>query len=172
MNTPWGCSQSVKELEAGIYIVSTAGHGGLMIQQRVAEARLTPQDIAKGWNFGGFYAYEEDCLIAIPCYELGLGEDQAECLKTISTWDADYLIARGIEPDPKGYAYYLEGQAREQMFKEKNPDFIISAWGVWDTHRPGVVRVETADGKMHFVTEESYEKHTRLSLLSKCVLVD
>ena len=172
MNTPWGASQYQKKLGEGIILVSTAGHGGLMIRQNVAQSRLTPQAIARGWNFGGYFCYEEDCLIAIPCYELGLLMSKEDALSTISMWDADYLIERGIEPEPKAYSYYLQWQEREHMEKENHPDLIVSASGDWHTKRPGVVEVITADHKHHFVTAESYDKRTGLNLLSKCVLAE
>jgi hypothetical protein len=98
----------------------------------------------------------------------------ARLLHTISMWDAQYLINSGIEPDPDGYAKFLDSQDRDRRRAAHDPDFIISAIGIWgSTVEPGhdgQVKVTTADHKEHFVTAESYPPADGSYLLSRCVL--
>jgi hypothetical protein len=61
MNTPWGKSDSVTELGAGIQFVTTAGHGGYYVPPALNS--LVPM----AWRDASFNAqgrfgwYEEDC---------------------------------------------------------------------------------------------------------------
>ncbi len=61
MNTPWGASQHQHTITGGVYEVDTAGHGGILVERRVAPTLLSPEAIALGWAWGQYYAYEEDC---------------------------------------------------------------------------------------------------------------
>lgn len=173
MNTPWGSSQHQKKLQEGVYEVSTAGHGGIMVDAKIAIDILTPQARAHGMKHGPWLCYEEDCQWAIPAYELNIG-DKNEAWKTISAWDADYLIERGIEPEPKMYARYNEMKMESKMRSEKHPDLIISASGDWKEGVPkGGVEVITADGSRYIVTNKSYQARSErsgLNLLSLCEL--
>jgi len=186
MQTPWGSAQHITTYEPGIVSVSTAGHGGFMAKKDWAEKNLTEAARNQGFFENGHYCYEEDCKWAIAAFEIPqhwprIFEYMKDCdtpeqqraylIKTISAWDAQYLIDRGIEPEPAAYARYLERHQEDQMRADKSPDLIVIAWGDWDTQIPGICRVATADGAQHFVTEESYDRVTGLNLLSKCEIV-
>lgn len=227
MHTPWGSSQTQEKLAPGVFWVTTASHGGLLVIGDAIAHCLTPEAQAKGERFANNgLAYEEDCAYAVAIYEnpawgLALGftmrgeqpieevsgwsnRDQcciekgrytrgqhegelidadlkqelervpmpdmttvrAAMLLIISAWAADYLLARGITPDPDKYAYWLQNETDSRMRAAKHPNLIISAIGRGDK----VVEVDTADGKTHFVTAESYRKRSGLNLLSNCVL--
>jgi hypothetical protein len=79
-------------------------------------------------------------------------DPEAYLRHTLSAWRTDYLIARGDETEPEGYAYFLKGHNRDRLIREKSPDHTVAAVGV----APGIVKVWTADGKVHYVTAESY----------------
>ncbi len=59
MRTPWGAAQTVERMAPGIWVVSTAGHGGLKLD--AAHNRRMPAYMRRG---GGWY--EEDCESALP----------------------------------------------------------------------------------------------------------
>lgn len=69
MNTPWGPSQHQHKITEGVYEVDTAGHGGILVDVDVAPELLSPAAIERGWHWGQWYAYEEDCLWAFFAYE-------------------------------------------------------------------------------------------------------
>jgi len=69
-NSMWGKVQSCKTIANGIYEVSTAGHGGVMITAELAPHILSPEALKAGYRNGGYYNYEEDCDACIPLREL------------------------------------------------------------------------------------------------------
>lgn len=68
--SPWEEVQDCTVIAAGIYSVSTAGHGGMMIEEELAPHILSPEAVAEGDRDGGYYCYEEDAAICIPLREL------------------------------------------------------------------------------------------------------
>lgn len=69
-NSMWDVVQSCTTIANGIYSVSTAGHGGIMISADLANRILSPEAIDKGYRYGSYYCYEEDCDRCIPLREL------------------------------------------------------------------------------------------------------
>lgn len=69
-NSMWGEVQSCTTIAKGIYDVSTAGHGGVMISAELAPHILSPEALEKGYIDNGYYCYEEDCDASIPLREL------------------------------------------------------------------------------------------------------
>lgn len=61
--SPWGAVDEVREHGAGVWFVTTPGHGGFMVD---ADAwRRMPRGLRMiGTPFGEFYAFEEDCCYA------------------------------------------------------------------------------------------------------------
>jgi hypothetical protein len=189
MNSPWGQIDHTHPVTRGVAWVGTPGHGGLRVSRGFAEVHLTPQARAKGIEQGGYYWFEEDCRYAVACWELlwlfpaivgNALHPPASALQwrnnlypVISRYDPDYFLARGIEPEPKAYADWLDFNRRLEMREARDPDCITSARGQWFTGRPGTVMVTTADGRAHVVTEESYDALTRWTkLLSECEVVE
>ncbi len=68
--TPWGETQSCYELNKGIFRVSTASHGGIMIRSDIADKILSPEARKVGFREKGFHCYEEDCDACVPEREL------------------------------------------------------------------------------------------------------
>lgn len=63
-STPWGPSQSARQLAPGIMLYSTAGHGGIHLSPaRLAQlpARLHKRTTA----YCGLQWFEEDCEVAL-----------------------------------------------------------------------------------------------------------
>ena len=60
--SPWDEVQHCETIEEGIYIVSTAGHGGIMIAEELAPYVLSPEALSEGMREGGYYCYEEDAF--------------------------------------------------------------------------------------------------------------
>ena len=118
----WGVVQDCEEWLEGVFSVSTAGHGGVLVTPEVAKL-LSEAARKRGAKMQGYLQYEEDCDWAIPVYELpqtwakafkwsGLPEIEwgKHLLETLSAWNADYLLERGVEPLEKQYAYWKENQ--------------------------------------------------------------
>lgn len=183
LTSPWGSVQNWVEYAPGLYSVGTPSHGGFMIHLDFAAAHLSEFAIRRGKRFDTWLCYEEDCAWAIPVYELVdywpaifqgyTGMDPQRMLwETLSAWNPDYLIVRGVEPEPVLYGRWQESRERDRLEGEGHPDLIVGAFGDWHTHIPGVVEVVTADRKHHRVTEQSYGRLTgSLRLLSQCELV-
>ena len=57
--SPWGPVQTCDVLSPGVFMVSTASHGGTMVANEAA-AFLSPAACKCGFRQGGFLYYEED----------------------------------------------------------------------------------------------------------------
>jgi hypothetical protein len=171
MKTPWGKSDSETKFARGVTWVGTPGHGGFMISKGVAKSYLTEAAQKRGFSFGGYLAYEEDCDYALVSFEHPelFPELKPETVfHSLSAWSADYLIERGITPEPEGYAFYLENKEMYRLRAEKSPDLVVSASGDWADWVPkGKVGIHTADGKKYLADAGSYQDRFGLNLLSK-----
>jgi len=179
-STPWGAAQHVTPYAKGFASVSTSGHGGFMLSKGFAHKHLSDAALGMAERYGDYYCYEEDEAWAIPAWELPQYWPQIfqyagpeyqtynarrdTILKTLSSYYPNYLLARGIQPAEEQYAQYKRHQLESEMRKSKDPDLVIAARS---TDTPGIVQVWTADDKIHFVTEESYNAWTTPNLLSK-----
>jgi hypothetical protein len=181
MNTPWGKSDSKQTVRRGLSFVTTPSHGGFMVAKGYAYKHFSPEAIVRGKAYGGYLAYEEDCdasivlweaydtFLSLPVTEWTINVPTKESLiKSLSHWHADFLIARGVEPDADGLRYFNENKQRDRMQADRSPDLIVSASGDWKTGVPkGWVEVTTAAGTRHLVKDSEYsEKRNGLTLLS------
>lgn len=66
----WGEVETCRTIANGIYEVTTARHGGVMISTELAPHVLSYEAIRKGVRDGGYYCYEEDCDASLPLREL------------------------------------------------------------------------------------------------------
>lgn len=85
MNSPWGHVQHQEEVASGVLLVSTAGHGGFMLNQdamRVLHPALRLASVYGG-KTGDYTCFEEDCEAVAVVYELQEAGIQTS-LKTIS----------------------------------------------------------------------------------------
>ena len=89
--TPWGESHSVKEWAPGIISVTTASHGGFILDAD-ALARM-PADLRKIKTWAGEGAYEEDCdwaIVALAFPSLFQIEQLDSAVQTVIGSGSDY----------------------------------------------------------------------------------
>jgi hypothetical protein len=176
VNTIWGKSDSKINLARGLSWVGTPSHGGFAITVKAAQQFLTNAAIQRGERRGAYLFYEEDNLAAIVLYELPQAlrlkwstsvPTKESLIKSLSTWNADYLIQVGETPDPDGLKFFNENKQADRMRQDKSPDLIVSASGDWADWVPkDMVGVTTADGARHLVWAKDYDNHANLNLLS------
>ena len=68
--SPWGEVQHQEELCSGVFSVSTASHGGIMVHRTVAKAVLSPAARKPCFRDGSYYCFEEDCDAPVAIREL------------------------------------------------------------------------------------------------------
>lgn len=167
-STPWGPSQHTEKLIQGVSIVSTAGHGGMMISAKKAENLLSEAARKMAIFDGRYYAFEEDCAFDIPLFESEeirvafiecmRSTNNAEDIKdsawsSLSRWYPKYLIEVGVKPEDEGYKIYLEEKERDRLRNERSPDLIISA-------------VQLDEDQVKVITADDMEHHVRASVYS------
>ncbi len=115
--TPWGLSQSAKQIIRGVTVYSTAGHGGICVSPGAAKW-LSKFTVSNGMRWGGGYWYEEDCAANLVLYDLAKNLSGAEsaikrvfpsytqekCQESIKHWYPEYPFEKTEEkfvPPPK-----------------------------------------------------------------------
>ena len=68
--SPWGEVQHQEKLCSGVFSVSTASHGGIMVHRSVAKAVLSPAARKHCFRDGSYYCFEEDCDAPVAIREL------------------------------------------------------------------------------------------------------
>jgi hypothetical protein len=68
-NSPWGEVQTCDVLCPGVFLVSTASHGGTLVSKEVS-AMLSPAAQKCGFLQGGYLCFEEDCQESVVFREL------------------------------------------------------------------------------------------------------
>ena len=106
--SPWGEVQRQAELCSGVFSVSTASHGGIMVHRSVAKAVLSPAARKHCFRDGSYYCFEEDCDVPVAIRELldkGLytapvndyfkpGEYERVINRSLQEYHPDYCRAR------------------------------------------------------------------------------
>ena len=106
--SPWGEVQHQEELCSGVFSVSTASHGGIMVHGSVAKAVLSPAARKHCFRDGSYYCFEEDCDAPVAIRELldkGLytapvndyfkpGEYERVINRSLQEYHSDYWKAR------------------------------------------------------------------------------
>ena len=106
--SPWGAVQYCEPLCPGAYSVSTASHGGVMVQRELAMKALSVEARKCGFMDGGYLCFEEDCDAPVALRELmdhrlyaapvnqyfGLGEYDKVINDSLQRWHKDYWQAR------------------------------------------------------------------------------
>ena len=124
--SPWGEVQTCDTLCPGVFLVSTASHGGTMIAKDMAAA-LSPAARKCGFRQGGYLCFEEDSQESVALRELldkklwtvpDRIKDKAafeeNINKSIREYNPDYWRARqtGLEKAPprqeQASAHYAE----------------------------------------------------------------
>lgn len=106
--TPWGEVQSCTPLSYGVFSVSTAGHGGIMVNVKIAPHILSKDARRCGFRQGGYLCFEEDCAAPVAIRELmdkrlftppvnryyEPGEYEACIDRSLQRWNPEYWNAR------------------------------------------------------------------------------
>lgn len=66
MNTPWGESQTMDKIIDGMYIVTTAGHGGIYLYKSLERKVLAMFPTIVNNDFYHRQFWEEDCMWCFP----------------------------------------------------------------------------------------------------------
>ena len=69
MLTPWGVARTKQQLDEGIFLVKTAEHGGLLIEQAVATQMLSERALCIGKVWEDFLSFEQDHDMMVVLYE-------------------------------------------------------------------------------------------------------
>lgn len=67
--SPWGEVQTCDILCPGVFLVTTASHGGTLVSREVS-AMLSPAARKCGFRQGGYLCFEEDCQESVVLREL------------------------------------------------------------------------------------------------------
>lgn len=70
MYSPWGTVDHCKTLYPGVFEVSTARHGGIMVRREVAMNLLSKDALNVGFVEGRYHCFEEDCDAQVVIREL------------------------------------------------------------------------------------------------------
>ena len=157
-NSPWDQVQTCERLANGVWWVTTAIHGGLMVDKDTATETLSVHARQHGMKWGRFICYEEDEQCAIAFFERPdwfsafrrreLTEaDTASVLKTCKNWEWRYYEARTRTILQPGESYYKD----EFMFTQDHADDLIvvsaTSGNSWEPPLPaGMVKVTAVKG--------------------------
>jgi len=171
-STPWGAAQHVHTLFRGCAIVSTAGHGGMMIAASTAERLLTEAARKEALIHGGYFCYEEDCAVEIPLYESplirsalfndeylekagGIDAVLQRMHLSLSTYYVDYLEATGVTPDPENRKTHDARKASDKAKREAPETVFVSCQGERATMLEGIEMIYDGTGRSHYATTAS-----------------
>ncbi len=106
-SSPWGKIQHCNKKHPGVFEVSTAGHGGIMVNEKAAAELLSPAAVNCGFKERGFICFEEDTQTAVVIKEMldknlwkipehfkDGKEKYAEIINdSVARWNPEYLDA-------------------------------------------------------------------------------
>lgn len=174
----WGKIEHSFPLVRGVRLVLTSGHGGIIVSKKFAEKNLSESALKRGVVYGNYYSYEEDCDFAIPLFEIRKAwdnyfnkemdyyEKEQHLIRSLSRWNADYLLEIGVEPSEEEYKQFKDDKLIREMLNERHPDLVITVFGERKTKIPGVVEVHTADKKVYHAKITEKYKNSSIKRLS------
>lgn len=143
--TPWGPSQTRRNITRGINFYTTASHGGYILS---AGMNKRIPEYARNEN----RAYEEDCDWAIVETFLPQYFEAENVIKAkivLMTWHPDLYERREGIVIPPGHSYIKDKRAEEAS--NRNKFVVVSACGSWHANVPtgkvGVMAVKQATGE-------------------------
>ena len=94
--TPWGPTETRDELEPGVWLITTASHGGLWLD--VARRSEIPGALRDAAHIPGGIWFEEDCDLPAALYALGINTDD-RCRDAVAFWMPRAVCdVLGVEP--------------------------------------------------------------------------
>lgn len=141
--SPWGRPDSVTQLAAGVWRVSTPGHGGFKLSPERNAAVPAIAREPDGW-------YEEDCAWAIAAlaHPDAFPEVQTQARKTAMNWSPDAFTA--ITGEAVAPADSRALRKRAFGYESLTQFVVVSAFGSWSPFVPegkvGVCASRASDG--------------------------
>lgn len=148
-NSLWDEVEHCTTIANGIYSVTTAGHGGLMISAELAPHILSPEALKIGDRDGGYYCYEEDAAECIPLREL---YDKG-ILKPTDDYFTHYIIPSELPEAKDGRISFNKATESEKaaFIKRwnKSIDESLARWNgeYWQAHEQTEVHEEKEGGE-------------------------
>lgn len=160
-SSPWDAVQECTKLDDGVFWVSTAGHGGLMIDKPTASALLSEPARRHGMDWGNFICYEEDCQCSIVffdrpaileawfmkrCERPATPDDHDKNTDSVKNWEWRYYEERtGITLQP-GESYIKDEMLFYQAHAEDWLGVSATGGSSWEPVPEGFVKVTAAKG--------------------------
>lgn len=118
--SPWGEVQRQAELCSGVFSVSTASHGGIMVHRSVAKAVLSPAARKHCFRDGSYYCFEEDCDVPVAIRELlDKGLYTAPVNDYFKPGEYERVINRSLQEYHPDYCRAREAAQANQSEKQK-----------------------------------------------------
>lgn len=147
MNTPWGTSQTVKQIAPGLLTVTTAGHGGLCLS---APRWLELRGKFPFRSYAGECWLEEDCdycFAVIVWPECFSPEGVAAAVRMVNTYRPDYPGAVDMFQGARAWLAGPEGErarttaaeydrTRAGLWERGSMSGDKNGWIIWVTKRP------------------------------------
>lgn len=105
-SSPWGAVQKCEELADGVFQVSTASHGGIMVRYAASEF-LSAEALKCGFRGNRSFCFEEDCCAQVAIRELldknlwripgritDKGKYEDSINESLKRWQPEYWDAR------------------------------------------------------------------------------
>ncbi len=115
--SPWGEIQHLDYIQDGIYDVSTASHGGIMVDVSLADKIFSKAAQKCGFVEGRYLCFEEDCDAAVAIRELlDKGIKQTPINKEYREGSYSEAINRNIQRwNPEYWKYYEAAHNKVQV---------------------------------------------------------
>lgn len=143
--SPWGNVQTSRKIADGVYEISTASHGGILVHKSVEKTLLSEEAGKIGFLENGWHGYEEDAEACIPIRELidrgifeipshysGTKEEYIAMIDdSIRYWFPEYWETRTARLEASSHA------APEDIAAALLPEdtFVPNSWSVHEAHR-------------------------------------
>jgi hypothetical protein len=156
-SSPWDAVQTCDPLADGVYWVTTAGHGGLMVESAAALAHLSPAARRHAMKWSGWFCFEEDCQCSIAFYErpdwfaallrhAPTEEQTARNLQTVKSWEWQYYEAATKTTLQRGESYCKDEVFFQQDHAEDWITVAATSGTSWEPVPAGMVKVTAAIG--------------------------
>lgn len=166
--SPWGAVQECTEITHGVFEVSTAGHGGIMIADDLAEHILSDDARKIGFIEDGWHCFEEDADAQIPLRELLdksiMDKDKYFAEKYHSTFEEkDEWFDKAINDSISAFHpdYWSAYTAEKVVTDEKPKQAELSKWTVFTNKNNDGVEYGYI-GRLKDATLEMSGKNTEL----------
>lgn len=114
--SPWGEVQHSEELCLGVYLVSTASHGGVMAHNSIAKGLFSAAARKCAFQQKGYVCFEEDCAATVAIRE---------------------LLDKKLMRIPQGYTPQEYNKCIDNSIQRYYPEY-------WQSHKRAIAKAEKA----------------------------